>query len=127
MTREIIIQAGPVIASAELTENATADAIWEALPLEGMVNRWGDEIYFDIQMLIECSSDARQVMQMGELAYWPGGTAFCIFFGPTPVSQADEPRAYTDVNPFGQMLGNASVFSKVHDGETIKISKAQLE
>jgi hypothetical protein len=66
-------------------------------------------------------------MQMGELAYWPGGTAFCIFFGPTPVSQADEPRAYTDVNPFGQMLGNASVFSKVHDGETIKISKAQLE
>lgn len=124
MPREILIQAGPVVASAELMENATADTLWEALPFEGTVNRWGDEIYFDIPVSIETSPDARQVMQVGELAYWPGGTALCIFFGPTPVSQSEEPRAYTEVNPFGQVLGNASVFSKVQDGETIKISRA---
>jgi hypothetical protein len=124
MPKEILIQAGPVIASGELMENSTADAIWDSLPLEGSANRWGEEIYFDTGLSIELSTDARQVMEIGELAYWPGGTAFCIFFGPTPVSQADEPRAYTDVNPFGRVLGNATVFSKVRDGETIKISRA---
>lgn len=124
MAREITIQAGPVIATATLADNATADAIWDALPLEGRVNRWGEEIYFDIRMPIERSPDARQVMEIGELAYWPGGTALCIFFGPTPVSQADEPRAYTDVNPFGRILGNAMVFAKVQDGETITVSPA---
>jgi hypothetical protein len=124
MTREIIIQAGPVVASAELATNATAEAIWNSLPLEGRVQRWGEEIYFDIPVSIAASPDARQVMEIGELAYWPGGTAFCIFFGPTPASQTDEPRAYTDVNPFGRVLGNAIVFSKIADGEVITVSRA---
>lgn len=127
MARNILIQAGPVEAVAELAENSTADAIWDALPLEGRANRWGEEIYFDIKVSIESSPDARQVMEIGELAYWPGGTAFCIFFGPTPVSLEDEPRAYTDVNPFGRVLGDASVFFTVHDGEDIKISQAKPE
>lgn len=124
MSRQILIEAGPIEAHAELVENATADAIWEALPLEGRANRWGEEIYFDIPVAIDRSVDARQVMEIGELAYWPGGTALCIFFGPTPVSQADEPRAYTDVNPFGKVLGDATRFSAVTDGETITVNKA---
>lgn len=124
MPRQIIIQAGQVTASAELADNATADAIWEALPLEGRANRWGDEIYFDITVSLESSDDARQEMEIGELAYWPGGTAFCVFFGPTPVSHDEEPRAYTDVNPFGQVLDDATRFSDVLDGEKIKVSQA---
>jgi hypothetical protein len=124
MARKILIQAAQVTATAELAENRTADAIWEALPIEGSVNRWGEEIYFKIPVELERLGDARQVMEVGELAYWPGGNAFCIFFGPTPVSQSAEPRAYSDVNPFGKVLGDAKVFSEVSDGEKIKVSKA---
>lgn len=123
--RKIEISVGQLHASAELAENATADAILEALPLEGRVNRWGEEIYFKIPVTIEISPDARQEMKIGELAYWPGGSAFCIFFGPTPVSLAGEPRAYTDVNPFGMILEDATSFTHTTDGETIKVTQAQ--
>ena len=123
--RKIEISVGQLQASAELAENDTADAIWEALPFEGYVNRWGEEIYFNIPVAIEISPDARQEMKIGELAYWPGGSAFCIFFGPTPVSLAGEPRAYTDVNPFGMILGDATSFTETADGETIKVAQAQ--
>lgn len=123
--RKIEISVGQLQASAELAENDTADAIWAALPFEGHVSRWGEEIYFNIPVAIEISPDARQEMKIGELAYWPGGSAFCIFFGSTPVSLAGEPRAYTDVNPFGMILGDATSFIETSDGETIKVAQAQ--
>ena len=125
MTRKIEISTGQLKLPAELSENATANAIWEALPIEGSINRWGEEIYFKIPVTMEIAPDARQEMAVGELAYWTGGSAFCIFFGPTPVSQAGEPRAYVDVNPFGMIVGDATVFANTADGERIIVTRAE--
>jgi hypothetical protein len=107
-----------------LSDNATADAIWEALPITGRVNRWGDEIYFSTPVRTARASDARELMEVGEVAYWPPGTAFCIFWGPTPASHGDEPRAASPVNPFGQVEGDAKLFGSVPGGAEIKIEKA---
>jgi len=125
MTRKIQIVAGRVSKTAVLNDSTTADAIWVTLPIEGHANCWGDEIYFAIPVQLEEAEDARQEMAVGELGYWPVGTAFCIFFGPTPVSEGEKPRAYSNVNPFGQIEGDATAFRTVSNGEKVTVS--QLE
>ncbi len=125
MTRKIQIVAGGVSQTAVLNDSTTADAIWVTLPIEGHANCWGDEIYFAIPVQLEEAEDARQEMAVGELGYWPVGTAFCIFFGPTPVSEGEKPRAYSNVNPFGQIEGDATAFRTVSNGEKVTVS--QLE
>jgi hypothetical protein len=124
MIRTIKIAAGAHSATAELAGNATADAIWAALPITARANRWGDEIYFDIPVQLPQAADARDVLQAGELGYWPVGHAFCIFWGPTPASRGDEIRAYSPVNVFGRLQGNADAFDDISSGTTIEIERA---
>jgi hypothetical protein len=119
--RRIRIKAGNVIAAATLVDNATADAVWAALPLTARANRWGDEIYFEIPVRLPQAEDARDVLQAGELGYWPMGRAFCIFWGPTPASQGGEIRAYSEVNVFGRLDGDAAAFASIQSGSAIEI------
>ena len=121
--RKIRITAGKISATAELFENPTADAIWDALPLEARINTWGEEIYFDIPVYLDQADDAREIVDMGHLGYWPSGNAFCIFFGPTPVSRGNEIRPASAVNVFGQIEGDATVFTDAASGESIRIEK----
>jgi hypothetical protein len=121
--RKITITAGGKTATATLKDNATADAIWAALPLTAWGNRWGAEFYFDIRLRIPAASDAREVMEPGELGYWPPGSAFCIFWGPTPASQGDESRAASPVNPFGRLEGDPKAFDGLSSGEEIRLEK----
>ena len=125
MTRKIRITAGEISAQASLSNTDTADEIWKALPIEGAANRWGDEIYFAIPLKMQEADDARQDMTIGELGYWPAGSAFCIFFGPTPVSDGDQPKAYSNVNPFGKVDGDATVFKSTPDGSRVLVERAK--
>jgi hypothetical protein len=122
--RKINISAGDVLLPAQLNESPMADQIWEALPIEGTANVWGDEIYFDIPVVADQAPDARAEVEIGELAYWPVGHAFCIFFGPTPVSTDERPRAFSPVNVFGKMEGDAKLFKKVKSGAIVKVTQA---
>ena len=121
--RKIRITAGGVTTTATLGETRTADAIWEALPIEGQANTWGDEIYFSIPVQLD-EENARQVVALGDLGYWPPGAAFCIFFGPTPVSSGDEIRPASPVNVFGRVDGDPLVFKQVRDGDRVRIERA---
>jgi hypothetical protein len=125
MSRSILIQTSEVELVGELDGSETARAIWDALPVEGSAHRWGQEIYFPIPVDLDLETGARQEMKVGELAYWPGGSAFCIFFGPTPVSRGEEPRAYSEVNPFGQILGDLAPLREIKDGEAITVARAE--
>ncbi len=119
----IIIAAGSVSLPAELNDSPTAKLIWDTLPIEGRANRWGDEIYFEIPVKTGQEPDAREEVAVGELGYWPVGHAFCIFFGPTPVSSDERPRAYSPVNIIGRVVGDATVFRSVKSGEKVVLSK----
>ena len=123
MTMRIQIESGGITLQAELQENETAHKIMAALPIEGQVNRWGEEIYFAIPVTLSEAADARQDMQVGELGYWPPGNALCIFFGPTPASQDEQPRAASNVNPFGMIEGDATTLSAVPQGAKITLSE----
>ena len=121
---EITITAGDITVQAQLNESETAQRIFDILPVEGTTNVWGDEIYFSIPLELPQAPDAREEMTIGELAYWPQGNAFCIFFGPTPVSTGDAPKAYSPVNVFGSVTGDATAFKAVADGSLVRVSRA---
>lgn len=122
---KITISAGEVSMTAELNDKPTAQQIWEALPITGRANTWGDEIYFDIPVEAEQEPDARADVDAGELGYWPVGSAFCIFFGPTPASTGDRPRAASPVNILGQVEGDATRFRSVRNGETVRLTRQE--
>jgi hypothetical protein len=119
----IRIRAGDVEAEAELDASVTAKAIAAALPIAGSANTWGDEIYFSIP--VRCAEENPQaVVQMGDLGYWLPGSAFCIFFGPTPASHGDDIRPASPVNVFGRIIGDATVFKRVADGARVVVEGA---
>jgi hypothetical protein len=122
--RTIRITAGEVTATATLDGSRTADAVWNALPIEAKASTWGDEIYFDIGVAIP-AEHPREVVEIGALAYWPPGSAVCIFFGRTPASTGDEPRAASGVNVFGRVAGDATRFKKVRAGARVRLERAE--
>jgi hypothetical protein len=122
--KHIVITAGDVSLEAELNEGPTARKVWDALPIEGQANTWGDEIYFEIPVTAREEPDARADVEVGELGYWPVGSAFCIFFGPTPVSTGPKPRAYSPVNMLGRVTGDATRFRAVRSGAKVGIRRA---
>ena len=119
----IRITAGEISLAAELDDSPTAAAILDALPIQASGNRWGDEIYFSIAVKEKAAPDARAEMDVGELAYWPPGNAFCIFFGPTPASDGDQPCAASPVNPIGRIVDDVEPLKGVADGTTVLVEK----
>ncbi len=118
----IKVTVGDVVAFAELNETATAEAIWKALPIEARASTWGDEIYFSIPVYLE-EENAQEVVEKGDLGYWPVGNAFCIFFGRTPASRGDEIRPASPVNVFGHVEGDPAIFKTVRGGEKVVLER----
>jgi hypothetical protein len=112
------------ILEATLTEEnpETAKTIYESLPFCGSVNLWGDEIYFSIPVQIQVENTKTEV-EVGDIAYWPPGNAFCIFYGLTPMSQRNEIRPASAVNVFGKILSDPRVLKQVSFGEKIIVKR----
>ncbi len=92
---------------AELDNGAITTALAAAMPLTVRMTRWGDELYGDIGEVGETLTDlpeGREIMSVGELAYWKPGNALCIFYGPTPVSTDSRPRAASAAVVIGRVL-----------------------
>ena len=121
--RKIEVAAGSVLVTATLNDSSTADALWDALPLEASANTWGDEIYFRVAVQVDEEDEASDVVNMGALAYWPPGQALCLFFGRTPASRGDEIRAASAVNVIGSIEGDATVLKHVESGARVVVSR----
>ena len=119
--RKISIMAGDVSVTATLNESRTAGLLWDALPLEGSANTWGDEIYFRIAVQADEEEGVSDVVEMGAVAYWPPGQALCLFFGRTPASRGDEIRAASAVNVMGGIEGDATVLKQVRSGARVVV------
>jgi uncharacterized protein len=107
---------------AELNDSTTAKLFAKTLPATISLSRWGDEYYGRCGVTIAEDDDARDIMEVGELAYWAPGNAFCIFFGPTPASTDDRPRAASPANSMGKIIGDAAVFRPLGGSVTITVS-----
>ncbi|MFP4588791.1 MAG: cyclophilin-like fold protein [Candidatus Acetothermia bacterium] len=123
MKVEIVI--GSNTLQAELNETQTASAVGDLLPLSGSGKLWGDEIYFPIPLEME-NEKPKKDLTVGDLAYWPQGNAFCIFFGPTPASEGDEPRPASPVTVFGSLTQGTETLQEIsrEQLDEIQIRKA---
>jgi hypothetical protein len=123
MSRAIRITAGSVQVEAELNDSPTAMTVFDALPITASGNRWGEEIYFEIPVFEELEPDSTEEVAVGDLGYWPPGRAFCIFFGRTPASHGDEPRAASPVNRIGRVKVDTEALKTVPNGAEVRIEK----
>lgn len=122
--RRITIRAGDVAIDGQLNDSPTADLLWEALNIKAAANTWGDEIYFSIPVSTEEDDTAQETVDPGAIAYWPPGSALCLFFGPTPMSQGDEIRPASAVNVLGMLEGDPTVLRSVQPGTVVEVSRA---
>ena len=124
MTRRIRLRCGEIEATATLDDSSTAQAIWDALPIRGSASVWGDEIYFRIPVALT-EENAQELVELGDLGFWPPGNAFCIFFGPTPMSRGNEIRPASPVNVFGRVEGDTGAFKRVTSGTQVVIERIE--
>jgi hypothetical protein len=115
---------GEVTLDAELDHSPTAAKIAEILPFTGGFHTWGDEIYFRVPVEASLDDTAQEVVQVGDMGYWPTGNAFCIFFGPTPASTGEEIRPASAVNVIGRVLGDATALRRVMDEAEVTLKPA---
>jgi len=119
---KIRITTGDVQQTATLNETRTAQHVWEALPFDVSGSRWGDEIYFSIPT--NCGTERGQAtVDAGDLAYWEPGSAFCIFWGPTPASRGNEIRPANPVTVFGRLDGDPKAFDGFRSGTRVRIER----
>jgi len=122
MNIKIIID-NKITLSGSLHDTATAQKVYAALPIKEIGSTWGGEIYFESEVAATEEKDARDVLEAGELAYWPPMQAICIFYGPTPASRGDEIRAAGAVNVFGKVTGDLSPLKGLHGNVEVTIQK----
>ena len=98
---------GGIVLEVALEAGAAAGELLAALPLELSLSRWGDEYYGSLPVKLAVGGKRRDVYAVGEVALWPPGNAFCIFFGPTPASHGTEPRMASPGVPLGRIVAGA--------------------
>ena len=105
---------------AVLNNSETADKIKKILPLSNSVNTWGDEIYFSI-VVNDGEIDSKEVVNLGDLGYWPPGNAFCLFFGLTPASEGDKIMPASPVNIIGKIVSDLEILKSIKSGEKVSV------
>jgi hypothetical protein len=127
MATAITLRVGSLELRGELNDSPTGKAIAALMPVTVRMSRWGDEYYGSLPKALGVREgpDAREEMAVGEVAYWPPGNALCLFFGPTPVSSDEKPRAASPVNPVGMVTGDVGALKKMGATVTVKVAKAE--
>ncbi|HID10966.1 MAG TPA: hypothetical protein EYP17_06660 [Candidatus Latescibacteria bacterium] len=124
MAKTLKLKIGDVEATVKLLDNETADKLWEVAPFESSAETWGDEVYFSTPAEVELEGEfAREVVEVGDVGYWPPGRAMCLFFGPTPISHPGEIRPASPVALVGRLSTDPEDLRKVREGDPIRVER----
>ena len=122
--KNIVIKIGELNINARLNGSSTAGKIWDALPIKSFTSLWGEEIFFQIPVVAKLEEGfTQETVKLGEIAFWPEGSCFCIFFGPTPISKAGEIRPASKVNVIGEIEGDFKILKSVKEDEAIMMEE----
>ncbi len=124
MSATIKITIGSVSLGAELFDTPCAKAIADILPIEAVPNEWGDEFYFEIPVSMGLDETGTKKVKVGDIGYWPPGSALAIFFGPTPISKGPDPVPASNVNIVGRITGDADMLRKAKGASKLRIEMA---
>jgi hypothetical protein len=92
----------------------TIDALVRKLPVEGRAALWKEEVYFETPIKMG-EEKAKSSVEKGTIAFWPMGSAICIFYG--------ESQPYSPVSILGEVTKNLELFSRVKSGTKIRLEK----
>ncbi len=106
-----------------LRDTPTADKIYNALPFESKVQKWGEEIFFNTDLNIELEKDARSVVELGEIAFWCDGSAIAIGYGKTPVSKENEIRLISPCNVWADCEFDKNFVGQIRENEIVIAEK----
>jgi uncharacterized protein len=124
MASQIILKMDGKELKAQLNDNPVAEKFLKTLPAQIKMSRWGDEYYGDCGVDGSLDDSARDILEIGELAFWPPGSALCIFFGPTPASTDGRPKAASDVVPIGKITAGVDLLKMMGGGIVAEISES---
>ena len=96
------------------------------LPIKSQINTWGKEIYFNIPSNnFRTENDAKEVFNLGEIAFWNEGNAIALGFGPTPVSKNEEIRLISSANHWADAKNPDELkkLDQFKNGENIEVLK----
>jgi len=93
----------------------TVEKLAGAMPFTSKSFLWKEEIYFETPVSLG-PEKPQPTVQTGDIAYWPPGKAFCIFFGKS--------QPYSPVNVIGKITSDLEALRKVRQGEWVKVSLA---
>ena len=119
--KTLILKIGPTSLVAELLDTPTAKEILKHVPFTSIVNTWGDEVYFETPINVSKETNAKDIVEAGELAFWVEGSCIAIGFGPTPISQGNEIRLAAKTNIWGQSRTDVKWVSKAKDGDLVSV------
>ena len=108
----------------KLRSTKTASAIKNILPFKSIVKTWGEEIYFEIpiEASLDLENDAKDIINVGEIAYWIEGKCIAIGYGKTPISKGNEIKLAARTNIWGDALLNIKELNKIKDGDEVVVS-----
>jgi hypothetical protein len=121
---KLIIRVGAIALTCETLDTPTGRAVLEALPFTSAAMTWGDEVYFNCPVSMAREADAREVVEAGELAYWPDGEALAIGFGETPISAPGEIRLAAKCNIWGRALDDVTLLKQAKQGDPVEVTAA---
>lgn len=121
--RRLRMTIGSVLISAELFDTPTADAIYDSVPFSSSASLWGEEVYFSTPVNVPRESDARAIVEAGELAFWVEGDSIAIGFGPTPISQGKEIRLAAPTNIWARAVEDVRQLRAVPEGAAITVER----
>ena len=108
--------------NALLNQTETAKSFVDILPINSPINLWGEEIYFPVDLYLD-NELPQETVDIGDIAYWPPGNAFCIFFGETPASVDGIIKPASAVTVIGKLESDPEVLKRVKSGENIIIRR----
>jgi hypothetical protein len=104
-----------------LNQSSQAKSLYNILPVSSKASLWGKEIYFDIPSLDYDKDSLTLSVSIGDVAYWPQGSCFCLFFGPTPISKDDQPLPYSEVVILGKVESDLPSLEDIQPQEEVEL------
>ena len=103
----------------------TCKDIFDSLPFSVSAHLWGEEIYTDESPITQPEENAKDLVELNDVAYWPNGRAICLFFGPTPIGKKGEIKPYSGVNVVGKIINTGRpVIKNFREGTKITFQKS---
>ena len=119
--KKLILKFNSKVFEINLRNTETARLIAKSIPMKSRIQTWGEEIFFNTNLKVKLEDDAKEVMRLGEIAFWTEGSAIAIGYGKTPVSAGDEIRLIGPCNVWADGDFKKSDFDDVKSGDDISL------